>query len=203
MDLKELLGENYREDMTAEEVKDFFKKQVLSTGEYTNTGKAKAEQKELSDKIAELQAQLDAKMTDDDKKKKAEADSKKLIENLQKQLKESNIQNSRGKALGYLSGIKDKAGIKDKDTDFDNFISSIAFEDGDKTEGISQYISKIVENAYETGKNDAIKDKLGKMGSFKGGQEGSAETDKGAFGKELAQSTKVDTTQAKDFFKKN
>ena len=87
MDLKELMGDAFKEDMTKEDVQAFFKKQVLATGEYTNSGKAKAEQKELNDKIAELQSQLEAKMTDDDKKKKADADTQKLIENLQKQLK--------------------------------------------------------------------------------------------------------------------
>ena len=46
MDLKELMGDAFKEDMTKEDVQAFFKKQVLATGEYTNSGKAKAEQKE-------------------------------------------------------------------------------------------------------------------------------------------------------------
>ena len=203
MDLKELMGDAYKEGMTKEEVQDFFKKQVLATGEYTNSGKAKAEQKELNDKIAELQAQLESKMTDDDKKKKADEDTKKLIEDLQKQLSESKSSLSRSNALSSLAEAKIKAGIKDNDKEYDDFVSSISFEDSEKTDKISKYISKIVANAYEVGKNEAIKNKLGKMGSFKEGQDdGNNGDEKGSYGKKLAQSTKVEVTGKKDFFER-
>ena len=160
--LKELMGDEYKEGMTKDDVQAFFKKQVLATGEYTNSGKAKAEQKQLNDKIAELQSQLEAKMTDDDKKKKA-----------------------------------------DEDKEYDEFLSGISFEDNDKTEKISKYISKIVSSAYEAGKSEAIKNKLGKMGSFKEGQDGDGNGDeKGSYGKQLAQSTKTQQPEVKNFFER-
>lgn len=203
MDLKELLGDAYKEDMTKEEVQDFFKKQVLASGEYTNSGKAKAEQKELNDKIADLKAQLESKMTDDDKKKKADEDTKKLIEDLQRQLSESKSSLSKSNALSSLAEAKIKAGIKDNDKEYDEFISNISFEDSEKTDKISKYVSKIVANAYEIGKNEAIKNKLGKMGSFKeGNDDGDNGDEKGSFGKQLAQSTKVESKVEKDFFRK-
>ena len=203
MDLKELMGDAFKEDMTKEDVQAFFKKQVLASGEYTNSGKAKAEQKELNDKIAELQSQLEAKMTDDDKKKKADADTQKLIETLQKQLKESNLSLSKRTAIGSLADAKIKAGIKDDDTEYDEFVSGISFEDNDKTEKISKYISKIVSSAYEAGKSEAIKNKLGKMGSFKEGQDGDGNGDeKGSYGKQLAQSTKTQQPEVKNFFER-
>lgn len=200
--LKELMGDAYRDDLTKEEIRAFFKKQVLSSGEYINAGKVKGEKQELNDKIADLQSQLEAKMTDDDKKKKADEDTRKLIENLQKQLAESKSSQSRMTANAALAGAKTKAGIKDDDTEYDEFISSIAFEDNDKTDKVSKYISKIISNAYEAGKSEAIKNKLGKMGSFKEGQDGDNSNEKGVFGKELAQATKVDTTVQKDFFER-
>ena len=83
--LKEIMGDSYKEGMSKDDVQSFFKKQVLSSGEYTNSGKANAEKKELSDKIASLQAELDAKMTDDDKKKKADTDMQNLIKKWQKE----------------------------------------------------------------------------------------------------------------------
>lgn len=202
MDLKELMGDSYKEGITKEEVQDFFKKQVLATGEYTNSGKAKAEQKELNDKIAELQAQLESKMTDDDKKKKADEDTKKLIEDLQKQLSESKSSLSKSNALSSLAEAKIKAGIKDNDKEYDEFVSNISFEDSEKTDKISKYVSKIVANAYEVGKNEAIKNKLGKMGSFKEGQDDSEGDEKGSFGKKLAQSTKVEVSGKKNFFER-
>lgn len=203
MDLKELMGDAYKEGITKEEVQDFFKKQVLSTGEYTNSGKANKEKKELNDKIADLQAQLESKMTDDDKKKKADEDTKKLIESLQKELAESKVSQSRSNAISSLAEARIKAGIKDNDKEYDEFLSSISFEDNDKTDKISKYVSKIVASAYEVGKNEAIKNKLGKMGSFKeGDDDGSSGDEKGSFGKQLAQSTKVEVKGKKDFFER-
>ena len=202
MDLKELLGDAYKEDITADEVQAIFKKQLLATGEYENKGKADADKKRLENQVAELQKQLTGKMTDDEKKIEQDKETKKLIEKLQKQLAESNLTISKKTANGYLLGLRTKAGIKEDDTEFDDFISNIAFEDNGKTDKVSQYISKMISNAYESGKNDAVKEKLGKMGSFKEGQDGDGTEEKGAYGKQLAQTTKVEATVKKDFFER-
>ena len=199
--LKEIMGDSYKEGMSKDDVQSFFKKQVLSSGDYTNSGKANAEKKELNDKIAELQAELEAKMSDDDKKKKADADMQNMIKKLQKELSESRASQSRMSALSHLAEAKAQAGIEDGDVDFEEFIGNIAFEDKDKTDKVSQYVSKLIKNAYEAGKKTFEKNELGKMGAFKAGSEGSSE-DKGAFGKELAQSFKVDTKGQKDFFER-
>lgn len=201
--LKELMGDAYKEDMSKNDVSAFFKKQVLSTGNYENVDKSKAEKKELNDKIAELQAQLEERMSDDDKKKKEEADTKKLIESLQKQLSESRANQSKMAALSVLAEAKIKAGIADDDADFDKFVTGISFEDSEKTSEISKYVSQIVSSAFEAGKSEAIKNKLGKMGSFKEGDGNSKDNaDEGAFGKELAQLMKQDVGEQKNFFER-
>lgn len=209
MDLKELMGDAYKEGITAEEVQAFFKNQMLSTGKYVNKEMADAEQRKLQKEVDDYKIQLDdyktqlgSKMTDDEKKQVADEDTKKLIEQLQRQLAESNLTISKKTALSSLSGIKSKAGIKDDDKEFDDFIANIAFEDNSKTDKISQYISKIVTSAYESGKNDATKEKLAKMGSFKGGQDTEGSEERGAFGKQLAQTMKTETTVKKDFFER-
>ena len=118
--LKELMGDSYKDSMSKDEIQAFFKKQILSSGEYTNSGKANAEKQELNSKINNLQAQLEAKMTDDEKNKKANADTQKLIQDLQKQLAESKSNQSKMSAISLLAEAKIKAGVKDDDTDFDN-----------------------------------------------------------------------------------
>ena len=200
--LKEIMGESYKDSMSKDEIQAFFKKQILSSGEYTNSGKANAEKQELNSKISNLQAQLEAKMTDDEKNKKANADTQKLIQDLQKQLAESKSNQSKMSAISLLAEAKLKAGIKDDDNDFDNFISEISFEDNDKTTKISKYISKIVSDAYEIGKNEAIKNKLGKLGYFKENSGTDSDDDEGAFGRQLAQSTKRENKNAKNFFER-
>lgn len=201
--LKELMGDAYKEDMSKNDISAFFKKQVLSTGNYENADKSKAEKKELNDKIAELQAQLEERMSDDDKKKKEEADTKKLIESLQKQLSESKANQSKMAALSVLAEAKIKAGIADDDADFDKFVTGISFEDSEKTSEISKYVSQIVSSAFEAGKSEAIKSKLAKMSSFKEGDGNSKDNaDEGAFGKELAQLMKADVGEQKNFFER-
>ena len=62
---------------------------------------------------------------------------------------------------------------------------------------------EIVSSAYEAGKSEAIKNKLGKMGSFKEGQDGDGNGDeKGSYGKQLAQSTKTQQPEVKNFFER-
>ena len=201
--LKEMMGNEYKEGMSKDDITAFFRKQVLSTGDYENAGKSKAEKQELSNKIAELQAELEERMSDDDKKKKADADTQKLIESLQKQLAESKANQSKMSAISILAEAKIKAGIKDGDTGFDEFITGISFEDSEKTNKISKYVSQIVSSAYEAGKLEAIKNKLGKMGSFKEGSGDFTENaDKGAFGRELAKATNYEVPEAKNFFER-
>lgn len=199
--LKEMMGDAYKEGITKDDITAFFKKQVLGTGAYENADKSKAEKKELSDKIAELQAELETKMTEDDKKKKQDADTQKMIKDLQKQLSESRASQSKMSALSLLAEAKLKAGVKEDDTDFSDFVGSIAFEDSEKTNKISKYVSKMVLDAYEAGKTDAIKNKLGKMGTFNT-ETGDSEVEEGAFGKQLAQSTKRENKNAKNFFER-
>lgn len=205
MDLKELLGEAYQEGMTAEDVKAYFKKQVLESGEYVNKGKAEAEKKAAEDSLSELKKQLQEKMTEDEKKKAADVETQNLIKKLQEELAQSKSTMSRNTAQSSLAEAKIKAGIKDNDKDFEEFISNIAFEDNEKTDKVSKYISKIVASAYEAGKSETVKNKLGKMGTFKEGQDGtkgSEGEEKGAYGKELAQQTKVTIPNEKNFFER-
>ena len=49
--LKELMGEAYKENMTTEEIQSFFKNQVLGGGDYVNKEKAEAEKKKLQDAL--------------------------------------------------------------------------------------------------------------------------------------------------------
>ena len=194
-ELKELMGDAYKEGMSKEDIQAFFKKQVLASGEYTNSGKANAEKKELSDKIAELQSQLDSKMTDDDKKKKADADMQKMIEKLQKELSQSKLS-----AISKLAEAKISAGIKDGDTEFDDFVTEISFEDGTKTDKISNYVAKLVKNAYEAGKSEAVKNNLGKLGTFEVGTDTDGEEE--SIGARLGKAKASSNITLKDFITK-
>ncbi len=203
--LKSLMGDSYKEGMSADEIQSFFKKQVLESGEYENKDKATAEKKKLEQKIADLNKQLSGKMSDDEKKAAEKADEEaamlQKLEDLEKELAISKAQNSRTEALNGLAGVKAVVTIEDKDKEFEELVSSISFEDSKKSNKVGTIISTLVKKAYEQGKSDATKNKLAKMGSFKEGSDEGAE-EKGAFGKQLAQTIKASATVKKDFFKK-
>lgn len=199
-ELKELMGDAYKEGMSKEDIQAFFKKQVLASGEYTNSGKANAEKKELSDKIAELQSQLESKMTDDDKKKKADADTQNMIKKLQKELSESKANQSKMSAISKLAEAKISAGVKDGDTEFDEFVGEISFEDGTKTDKISNYVAKLVKSAYEAGKTEAVKNNLSKMASFEVGTDTDGKEE--SIGARLGKAKASNTITLKDFITK-
>lgn len=199
--MKKILGEHYKENLTQEEVEKFFKDKILGNGEYENKGKVEAEKKKLEKQIEDLKSNLANKMTDEEKKKVDEESKIQEIEELKKQLAESKALNSRTKALSSLAEAKAKAGVKDKDKDFEELVSSISFEDSEKADKIGSYISSLVKNAFEAGKADGTKEQLGKFGGFKAGSE-SEEKEKGSFGKELAQSFKTGEKVEKDFFER-
>ena len=85
---------------------------------------------------------------------------------LKQQLLEGKVNNSQYKAMSITAKARLNAGISDDDTDFNEFIKSISNEDETKTSKLANYINTIVEKAYEKGKSDVTKNKLGQMGNF-------------------------------------
>ena len=65
--LKQIMGESYKEDMTQEEVQNFFKNQVLGEGKYVNKEMAEAEKKKLQDQLDAKNLELQNKLTDEEK----------------------------------------------------------------------------------------------------------------------------------------
>lgn len=167
--LKQIMGDAYKEDMTQEEIQAFFKNQVLGDGKYVNKEMAEAEKKKLQDALDAKNLELQNKMTDDEKKAAADQALKDQLEELKKQLLEGKINNSEYKAMSITAKARLNTGIADDDKEFGEFINSISSEDEVKTSKIANYINTLVEKAYEKGKADTTKNKLGDMGNFKSG----------------------------------
>ena len=167
--LKQIMGDAYKEDMTQEEIQAFFKNQVLGDGKYVNKEMAEAEKKKLQDALDAKNLELQNKMTDDEKKAAADQALKDQVEELKKQLLEGKMNNSEYKAMSITAKARLNTGIADNDKEFGEFINSISSEDEVKTSKIANYINTLVEKAYEKGKADITKNKLGDMGNFKSG----------------------------------
>lgn len=167
-EIKELLGENYHEGMTAKDVQEAFNKMLLGTGKYVNKDNADAQQRKLKEdykkQIDELNQTLNAKMTDDEKIKAAQKQREEEFETMKKLLEQSRLDASLLNFKSNIAEAKGLAGIEENDEEFSSFISNATLEDKEKNDSVSKYINSIVKKAYEKGKSDAVKEELGKMG---------------------------------------
>ena len=182
-EIKELLGDNYQEGMSAKDVQEAFNKMLLGSGKYVNKDNADAQQrkleKELNDKIQALEDEKKAlndsltnKMTDEEKIKAAQKKKDEEFEEMRRMLAQSQLNSSRLNFTNNVSEAKRLAGIEDEDNEFSDFISNAVLEDDEKNTNVSKYINNLVKKAYEKGKSDAVKDNLGKMGKDGKGSEG-------------------------------
>lgn len=184
-EIKELLGENYHEGMTAKDVQEAFNKMLLGTGKYVNKDNADAQQRKIKEdyekQIGELNQTLNAKMTDDEKLKAAQKQREEEFETMKKMLEQSRLDASLLNFKSNIAEAKGLAGIEENDEEFSSFISNATLEDKEKNDSVSKYINSIVKKAYEKGKSDAVKEELGKMGkegkSSQGDNDGDSEVD--------------------------
>lgn len=168
--LEEIMGTEYREDMTAEDVNSFFKNKILSTGEYESKSKVDAERKANAQKMQELQNKVQGSMSEEELRNAEVEALKAEIESMKASEKASKLETSRLKALGTLAESTILVGITNDDKDYKKFLDNISDEDSSKTESISKYVNKLIKDAYEKGKAESTKKNLGNMGNqFVGG----------------------------------
>ena len=204
--LKGVMGEAYHEGITAEEVNTFFAGKNfadLSTGQYVEKNKHEREIQSLNATITEKQNALNAKLTDEEKESQAREADRKKIEELTQMLQQNTVTSNRNMAGGLLSQARTILGLKDDDTEYGSFMDNIVSDDSAKTNLIAKYVAKLTNDAYEKGKQDAVKDNMGKFGNQgKGqGQNGSNELEN--LGQKLARQSMANTTKEQvDYFKR-
>lgn len=201
--LKNMLGEAYHDDITAEEVNSFFAGKNfadLSTGQFIDKNKYDREIQTLNATITEKENALTAKLTDSEKADKERDDAQKEIQRLTELLKQNTLSGNKNLALGTTADLKSVLNLQDNDSEYQKFIDNIVSDNADKTNSIAKYVNKAVKDAYEKGKKDAMKDSLGNFGKNKK-QDGKGSTDIDNLGAMLAKrnSNKKETV---DYFKR-
>lgn len=200
--LKGMLGEAYHDDMTAEEVNNFFAGKNfadLSTGNYVDKNKYERDIQNLNNTLKEKETALNSKLTDDEKAAKDREQDKKEIQRLTELLKQNTLSTSKDLAISATTAFKNNLGLKDDDNEYISFINNIVSEDSNKTRSIAKYVAKIANDSYEKGKKDATKDSLGKFG--KGKKQDGASDDEDGIGTILAKRSGAQTTKV-DYFKR-
>lgn len=191
MNLKEVLGDAYKEGMTFEEVSNFFegKKFVdLSTGNYVDKNKYENEVNTLKTQLSEKDTALRNKMSDDEKAKLAQQEKDAEIEKLKTMLTNTAITGNKNTVNGITLSAREILGLDANDENYVSFVDNITTEDDTKSTSIATYVTKLVKDAYEKGKKDATKDDMGSMGKGKGNDNGQSnpKDELGEFGKKLA-----------------
>ena len=204
MNLKELMGDAFKDGITVEEITSFFEGKKfadLGTGQYVDKNKFDNTVNDLNKKLTDANNQLSAKMTDEEKSQQAQQEQVAEIERLKKLLSENTINGNKNTVVGVLTSTRDTLGVDAIDKDFNKFVENITTEDGAKSTEVANYVAKVVKDAYEKGKQDATKDSMGNFGKGKG-QSSDEDGDKiGEIGKRLAGLNKP-SKETFDYFKK-
>lgn len=191
MNLKEVLGDAYKEGMTFEEVSNFFEGKKfadLSTGNYVDKNKYESEVNSLKTQLSEKDTALRNKMSDDEKAKLAQQEKDAEIERLKTMLTNNTISGNKNTVNGITLSAREILGLDANDESYVSFVNNITTEDTTKSSSIATYVTKLVKDAYEKGKKDATKDDMGSMGKGKGNDNGQSnpKDELGEFGKKLA-----------------
>lgn len=200
--LKEMLGDSYKEGMTLDEVSTFFegKKYVdLSTGAYVDKDKFDKQVNSLTEQLNDTKNQLKSKLTDEEKKAAESQQQADRIKELEDLLKTNTVASNKTLVNNTLTNARDTLGLDANDKDYVSFVDNITGEDATRTTSVANYISKLVKDSYEKGKQDALKDEMGNFGKNKGQGSNSGEKVIGALGKELA--SKNAKKEQFDYFK--
>ena len=191
MNLKEVLGDAYKEGMTFEEVSNFFEGKKfadLSTGNYVDKNKYESEVNSLKTQLSEKDTALKNKMSDAEKVQLAQQEKDAEIEKLKAMLTNNTISGNKNTVNGITLSAREILGLDANDESYVSFVDNITTEDTTKSSNIATYVSKLVKDAYEKGKKDATKDDMGNMGKGKGNDNGQSnpKDELGEFGKKLA-----------------
>ena len=114
-------------------------------------------------------------------------------------LKTNTVASNKTLVNNTLTNARDTLGLDANDKDYASFVDNITGEDATRTTSVANYISKLVKDSYEKGKQDALKDEMGNFGKNKGQGSNSGEKVIGALGKELA--SKNAKKEQFDYFK--
>lgn len=202
-ELQTLMGDAYKEGMTLEDVNAFFKGKKfadLSTGNYVDKNKFESTVNGLNASLKEKEDLLQTKLTDEEKAQKAQVEKDAEIERLKQMLSANTISGNKNTVNGVMNAARDTLGIGVDDKEFVKFVDDITTEDTDKSTSIAKYVSKVIADAYEKGKQDATKDAMGDFGKGKGQSATEGDDAIGKIGKRLASQNKKSNKKEFNYF---
>jgi hypothetical protein len=205
MNLQEMLGDAFHEDMSLDEINTALsgkKYADLSTGNYVDANKYKADLEAKTNELSNVRKQLDAKLSDSEKEAASREADKAKIRELEEFIKNQNVASNRDRVEALTGDVKTILGIESNNEEYGKMLSVLSQNDTDNARSIATYINKLVKESYEKGKKDANKDNLGNFSNGVNTTESNKEPEAGSFGKMLAESGKPEI-DPNYYFKRN
>lgn len=193
MNLQEMLGDAFHEDMSLDEINTALsgkKFADLSTGNYVDAHKYQADLEAKTNELTNVRKQLDAKMSDSEKEAASREADKAKIKELEEFIKNQNVASNRDRVEALTGDIKSILGIEANNEEYGKMLSVLSQNETENARSMATYINKIVKESYEKGKKDANKDNLGNFSSGVGTGATEKQSTEGDFGKMLAESGK-------------
>ena len=204
MNLQEMLGDAYHEDMSLAEVETALsgkKFADLSTGNYVDAHKYKADLEAKTNELSNIRKELDARLSDSEKEAASRDADKAKIKELEEFIRNQTVASNRDRVEALTGDIKSILGIENNNEEYSNMLSVLSKDETDNARSVATYINKLVKESYEKGKKDANKDNLGNFGKGVSKSVTDSQPNEGSFGKQLAESGKP-TIDPDYYFKK-
>lgn len=186
-ELQNLMGESYNEQMTVEDINNFFKgkKMVdLTKGGYVGIDKYNRIENEKNN----LSNQIEALKLNGNKKEEPKDEKDIRISKLEEEIRNGKINNNKMKIVSLTSQGRGKLEIKDDDEEFSKVLNLLASDNEENSNLIGSYLANIINKAYEAGKNEANKQGLRDMSNPQNGSDGG--NAKKSLAEELAKAAK-------------
>lgn len=186
-ELQNLMGESYNEQMTVEDINNFFKgkKMVdLTKGGYVGIDKYNRIESEKNN----LSNQIEALKLNGNKKEEPKDEKDIRISKLEEEIRNGKINNNKMKIVSLTSQGRGKLEIKDDDEEFSKVLNLLASDNEENSNLIGSYLANIINKAYEAGKNEANKQGLRDMSNPQNGSDGG--NAKKSLAEELAKAAK-------------
>lgn len=169
--MKEIMGDQFKSDMTKEDITNFFESSVISSGKvvplekFTNIEKQyKDSKKSVEDLTKQVEDFNNSKLSDEELKAKLDAKNKNLIEDLQRQLVQTKVEK-----VFEANGIKSE--------DYSDFIGNLVSLDEEKSINSANSLVKILKQKVDEQVKIKLDEKLKEAGKLPSGSKGSSTND--------------------------
>lgn len=155
--LKELMGDNYKENLTGEEISAFFENSVAKSGKYVPLDKYTEIEKKAKS-VANLQKELDAY-------KNAQLTEQEKLQNALEAMQNSNKDLQRKLCKKSVEQVLTEGGLVE--ADYKDIIDSLVLEDEDKSTMLAQNLVKATNARIDAEVKAKMAEALAKAGDGK------------------------------------